>query len=37
MESATNHGLDTFIDGGFPSGLHIVDHTDCTYPDDDEY
>lgn len=30
--SATAHGLDDFIDGGFPQGLHLVNHTDCTYP-----
>ncbi|GMI18284.1 hypothetical protein TrLO_g2778 [Triparma laevis f. longispina] len=35
MASAESHGLAQFIDGGFPSGLEIVDHTDCTYPDED--
>ena len=35
LESAEAHGLGQFYDGGFPSGIKIVDHTNCTYPDDD--
>ena len=35
LESAEAHGLSDFIEGGFPSGLQIVDHSDCTYPPED--
>ncbi|GMH91261.1 hypothetical protein TrVE_jg6787 [Triparma verrucosa] len=35
MTSAEAHGLAKFIDGGFPSGLKIVDHSECTYPDEE--
>ena len=37
MDSAVAHGLGDFIDGGFPSGLKIVNHTECTYPDPDSF
>jgi len=33
IASAEAHGLGDFIEGGFPAGLHIVNHTGCTYPD----
>lgn len=32
IDSAYAHGLGPFIDGGHPSGLKVVDHTNCTYP-----
>jgi len=38
-ESAEGHGLTPFIEQserfGAPAGLTIVDHSDCTYPDED--
>ena len=36
MDSAEAHGLGDFINGGFPAGLKIVNHTECTYPDADQ-
>lgn len=35
--AAEKHNLQEFWDGGFPSGLYIVNHTDCTYPDPPEF
>lgn len=32
IDSAIAHGLGPFIEGGHPSGLNIVDHSNCTYP-----
>jgi len=32
LEAAERHGLDRFIQGGWPSGLKIVNHSGCTYP-----
>lgn len=32
IASAHAHGLDKFINGGFPRGLTVVNHTGCTYP-----
>eukprot|EP00403_Amphidinium_massartii_P017205 CAMPEP_0178418862 /NCGR_PEP_ID=MMETSP0689_2-20121128/25308_1 /TAXON_ID=160604 /ORGANISM="Amphidinium massartii, Strain CS-259" /LENGTH=203 /DNA_ID=CAMNT_0020040271 /DNA_START=174 /DNA_END=781 /DNA_ORIENTATION=+ len=33
LKVAEDHGLHKFIEGGWPSGLKVVNHSNCTYPE----